>query len=57
MGWGHGHRASPEFGMADPFHSNGKSGDVKMDNMAVHELNSEIRVSSKQYALCTIQSF
>jgi hypothetical protein len=42
MGWGYGHRTIPEFGMADPFHSNEKSGDVEMDNMAIHGSSSEI---------------
>jgi hypothetical protein len=40
MKWGHGHRAIPEFGIADPFHSNGKSRNVKMDNMAVQDVIS-----------------
>jgi hypothetical protein len=42
MGWGHDHRTIPELGMADPFHGNGKSRNVKMDNMAIHGSSSEI---------------
>jgi hypothetical protein len=40
MGWGHGHRTIPEFGMADPFHSNGKSGDVDVKDVTVQNSNS-----------------